>query len=113
MDDMLLAVRASPASKAATLSRDSQALVHSLRADLDAAAQGGDSEVRVFPESSTYLHLSRVIIWVWLPEDQIKSYSAEVKASTSEIGKDRAASGQRRIGILGPKNSKVSARRQG
>ncbi|BDA47525.1 Vacuolar fusion protein CCZ1 homolog [Coccomyxa sp. Obi] len=47
MDDMLLAVRASPASKAATLSRDSQALVHSVRADLDAVALKGDSEVIV------------------------------------------------------------------
>lgn len=45
MDDMLLGVRASPASKAATLSRDSQALVHAVRADLDEAALRGDREV--------------------------------------------------------------------
>ena len=54
MDDMLLAVRASPASKAATLSKDSQALVHLVRADLDAAALKGDSEVRVFSERCAY-----------------------------------------------------------
>lgn len=54
MDDMLLAIRASPASKAATLSRDSQALVQSVRADLDAAAPKRDTEVRMVPEGSTY-----------------------------------------------------------
>ncbi len=47
VDDMLLAVRASPASKAATLSRESQTLVHAVRADLDEAALRGDREVHL------------------------------------------------------------------
>jgi hypothetical protein len=42
---MLLAVRASPPSKAATLARESQALVAAVRADLDLQAPRGDAEV--------------------------------------------------------------------
>ena len=43
---MLQAVRASPASKAATLSKDSQALTHAVRAQLDSQCMQGDAEVR-------------------------------------------------------------------
>ena len=43
---MLQAVRASPGSKAATLSKDSQALTHAVRAQLDSQSMQGDAEVR-------------------------------------------------------------------
>lgn len=59
MDEMLLAVRASPASKVATLSRDSQALLHSVRASLDKSL-AGDTDVR----SSG---------WFWCPKPGLSS----------------------------------------
>ncbi len=48
-DALLLAVRASPAAKAATLFRESQALVHAVRAELDGRDVRGDAEVGFFP----------------------------------------------------------------
>lgn len=42
---MLQAVRASPGAKAATLSRESQALTHAVRAQLDGQCMQGDAEV--------------------------------------------------------------------
>ena len=45
---MLQAVRASPGSKAATLSKDSQALTHAVRAQLDSQCMQGDAEVRPY-----------------------------------------------------------------
>ena len=44
-DTLLLAVRASPPAKAATLFRESQALVHAVRAELDGRDVRGDAEV--------------------------------------------------------------------
>lgn len=43
---MLQAVRASPGVKAATLSRESQALTHAVRMQLDSQCMQGDAEVR-------------------------------------------------------------------
>lgn len=42
---LLQAVRASPGVKAATLSRESQALTHAVRAQLDSQCMQGDAEV--------------------------------------------------------------------
>ena len=46
---MLQAVRASPGAKAATLSRESQALTHAVRAQLDGQCIQGDAEVGALP----------------------------------------------------------------
>ena len=47
---MLQAVRASPGAKAATLSRESQALTHAVRVQLDGQCMQGDAEVPTSPQ---------------------------------------------------------------
>ena len=67
---MLQAVRASPGAKAATLSRESQALTHAVRAQLDGHCFQGDAEVGPFPFVSTalgHLHRSLIIDCLSLP----------------------------------------------
>ena len=61
---MLQAVRASPGSKAATLSKDSQALTHAVRAQLDSQCMQGDAEVRPsFALGTACLCAVRSLVW--------------------------------------------------